>query len=91
MFSPSISFSYHSKAMRLLWILFICALHLSLLYCLLCMMFCHVFVTFLYGVPGKVWYLIVKIPDIYLLLFFVLCFMSHQQVSSNGDRTTETD
>ena len=30
-------------------------------------MFSYVFVTFPYGVPGKVWYLIVSNPDLFLL------------------------
>ena len=34
---------------------------------LFCVMFSCVFVTFLYGVMGQVWYLIVSIPDICLL------------------------
>ena len=42
---------------------------------LLCVMFPCVFVTFPYGVPGQVWYLIVTIPDLCLLLDFVLVFI----------------
>ena len=34
---------------------------------LLCVMFTCVLVTFLYGVPGQVWYYIVLIPDLCLL------------------------
>ena len=34
---------------------------------LLCVMLSCVFVTFLHGVPGQVWYLIELIPDPYLL------------------------
>ena len=33
---------------------------------LLCVVFSRVFVTFLYGFPGQVWYLIVWIPDLCL-------------------------
>ena len=35
---------------------------------LLCVMFPCVFVTFQYGVSGKMWYLILSIPDLCLLL-----------------------
>ena len=38
---------------------------------LLCVMFSCVFVTFPYGVFGQVWYLIVSIPDLCLLPYFV--------------------
>ena len=39
-------------------------------------MFSCVFVTFPYGVPGYVWYLIVSIPDLCLLLYFhSVCFI----------------
>ena len=41
---------------------------------LLCLRFLCVFVTFPYGVLGKVWYLIVSIPDLCLLLSFD-CFL----------------
>ena len=37
---------------------------------LLCVVYSCVFVTFPYGVPGQVWYLIVSIPDLCLLPFF---------------------
>ena len=37
----------------------------------MCVIFSCVFVTFPYGVPGQVWYLIVSIPDLCLLLYFV--------------------
>ena len=37
---------------------------------LLCVMFLCVFVTFSYGVPGQVWYLIVSNPDLCLLPYF---------------------
>ena len=37
----------------------------------MCVIFSRVFVTFPYGVPGQVWYLIVSIPDLCLLLYFV--------------------
>ena len=37
---------------------------------LLCVMFTCVLVTFLYGVLGQVWYLMVSIPDICLILYF---------------------
>ena len=50
---------------------------------LLCVMFTCVFVTFPYGVPGKVWYLIVSIPDLYLLMCFVeqtLCIYPHDRM-----------
>ena len=39
---------------------------------LLCVMFSCVFVTFPYCVLGQVWYLIVSIPYLCLLLYFVL-------------------
>ena len=35
----------------------------------LCVMFSCVFVTFPYGVLGQVWYLIVSIPELFLLLY----------------------
>ena len=35
-----------------------------------CVMFSCVCVTFPYGVLGQVWYLIVSIPDLYLLPYF---------------------
>ena len=35
-----------------------------------CVMFSSVFVTFPYGVPGEVWYLIASIPNHSLLLYF---------------------
>ena len=38
---------------------------------LLCVEFTCVFVTFQYGVPGQVWYLILSIPDGFHLLYFV--------------------
>ena len=38
---------------------------------LLCVKISRVFVTFQYGVPGQVRYLIVSIPYIYLPLYFV--------------------
>ena len=41
---------------------------------LLCVMFSCDFVTFLYGVLGQVWYLVVSIPDLCLLPYFVLFF-----------------
>ena len=41
---------------------------LALLYA----MFYCVFATFPYGVPGKVWYLIVSIPDLCFLLYFAV-------------------
>ena len=37
---------------------------------LLYVMFSCVFVTFLYGILGQVWYLIVLIPDLCLLPYF---------------------
>ena len=40
------------------------------LFALLCVMFSCVFVSFLYGVSGHVWYLIVSIPDFCLLIYF---------------------
>ena len=40
----------------------------------LCVIFSCVFVTFLYGVSGQVWYLIVLLPDLYLLLYFNILF-----------------
>ena len=49
---------------------FLAALLSSDLVVLLCVMFSSVFVTFPYCVPGEVWYLIVSIPDIYILLHF---------------------
>ena len=50
--------------------LFLAALQSPALKRLLCVMFPCVFVTFPYGVFGQVWYLVVSIPDIYLLLYF---------------------
>ena len=41
---------------------------MDLLALLFVMVYC-VFVTFPYGVLGQVWYLIVSIPDLYLLLY----------------------
>ena len=38
----------------------------------LCAKFSCVLVTFPYGVLGQVWYLIVLIPDLFLLSYFVL-------------------
>ena len=35
-----------------------------------CVLFFFVFVTYLYGVQGQVWYLIVLIPDLCLPLYF---------------------
>ena len=40
------------------------------LFTLLCVMFSCVFVTYPYGVPEQVWYLIMSIPDLCLLLYF---------------------
>ena len=40
---------------------------------LLCVMLCCVFVKFPRVVLGQVWYLIVSIPDLYLLTFFNMC------------------
>ena len=37
---------------------------------LLCVVFSCVFVTFPYGVPGQVWYLIVSIQDLCLPIYF---------------------
>ena len=37
---------------------------------LLFVLFSYVFVTFPYGVPGQVWYLIVSIPGLCLILYF---------------------
>ena len=42
---------------------------------LLYVMFCFVFVTFPCGILGKVWYLIVSIPDLCLLTYFDQNFM----------------
>ena len=42
---------------------------------LLCVMFSCVFITFPYGVLGQVWYLIVWIPDLCLLPYFVYTFL----------------
>ena len=39
------------------------------LFALLCVLFRCIFVTFPYGVPGQVWYMIVSIPDLCLLYF----------------------
>ena len=82
MFKPSSIFTDSSKAVLLLWILFVIyMLCLTLLYfisvhcnlvitcwerpdCVLC------FVTFRYGAPGQVWYLIISIPDLCLHLFY---------------------
>ena len=91
MVKPSSIFTNRSKAVLLMWILFViydsC---LSLVYRLVCslqpcdyllgkavllvllyVMFSCVFVIFLYGVPGQVCNLIVSIPDLYLLPYFV--------------------
>ena len=52
---------------------------------LLCVMFPCVFVTFPYVVSGRVWYLIVSIPDICLLLTFKYIRVSFQlYYESNG-------
>ena len=42
---------------------------------LLCVIFSCVFVNFLCGVLGQVWYLIVYIPDLFIMkyLFIVIC------------------
>ena len=37
------------------------------LFAFLCVLFSCKFVTFPYGVPGQVWYLVVSIPDLYFL------------------------
>ena len=42
---------------------------------LLCVMFYCVFVTFLYGVSGQVWYLNASIPDLCLFYFDLLVFL----------------
>ena len=39
---------------------------------LLCVVVSCVFVTFPYGVPGQAWYLIVSIPDLCNLTYFVI-------------------
>ena len=64
--------------LRLLFVLRVCLCHtilsapgsLVVTYCerayRLCVMFSCVFVNFLYGVMGQVWYLIVTIPDRWL-------------------------
>ena len=51
--------------------LFLAALRSVDLLALLCVVFSCVFVTFPYGVSGQFWYLIISIPDLYLLLYFV--------------------
>ena len=87
MFKPSNNFFIDRlKAVLLLWILFViyvsslsvilsCMLlaalwrpdHFTLLYVIsIC-----VFVTFRYGVLGQVWYLIVSLPDLCLLPYYV--------------------
>ena len=65
-----------------------CYLCLSFSYCHVCslqpcgyllrkaflfVMFSGLIVTFPCGVPGRLWYLIVSIPDICLLSYFVFC------------------
>ena len=45
---------------------------LNIILYILCVMFSFVFVTFSYGVSGKVWHLIVSIPDLCLLLYFII-------------------
>ena len=39
-------------------------------FALFCVMFSCVYVTFHYGVPGQVWYLIASVPDLCLPLNF---------------------
>ena len=39
---------------------------------LLCVFFVCVFITFPYGVPGQLWYLIVSIHDLCLPLYFLI-------------------
>ena len=41
---------------------------------LMCVMFPCGFVIFSYAVSGKVWYLIVSIPDLCLRLYFPYCY-----------------
>ena len=57
-----------------LWIVFVIKIFHGGIRCmpagLLCVMFSCVFVTFPYGVPGQVRYLIVLIPDLCLVLYF---------------------
>ena len=69
----------HSKAVLLLWIPLLCSLvctwwpcESATLFVLLCVTFSCVIVTFPYGIPGQVWYLIVSIPDLKssLLLYY---------------------
>ena len=59
-----------TKVVLLLWIIFVICVFLchTILADLMCVMFPFDFVTFPYGTPGQVWYLIVLIPD--------LCFFS---------------
>ena len=82
-----ITILHFSLVLLLLWIFFfqICVSSLSVILCILVVtcweradllaplyvMFACVFVTFPYGVLGQVWYLIVSIPHLYLLSYFV--------------------
>ena len=43
---------------------------LALLLALLCVVYSCVFVTFPYGMPVRVWYLVVMVPDLCLPLYF---------------------
>ena len=68
-------FADHSKAVFLCGSFLLCMFNICL-YCAVlsvtCSLLCCVFlccVTFLYGVPGQVWYLIVAIPDPCLPLY----------------------
>ena len=89
-----------SKAMLLLWIFFcyLCftfvfiILKCLFLACreradiltLLCVIFPCVFVTFPYGVSGKVWYLIVSIPDRCLLFYFHWSILYEEHSKKRG-------
>ena len=47
---------------------------------LLYVLFSSVFVIFPYGVLGQLWYLIVSIPDLCLLAYFVVSWLRYQLV-----------
>ena len=51
------------------------------LWALLCVVFSCVFVTFPYGVPGQVLYLIVSIPDLCVFCIFLFNLVSSDKYS----------
>ena len=85
-FQGTLNLTDRSKAVLLLWILFVICVSclLAILSCLflagwertdllalLYVMFSCIIVTFPYGVLGQVWYLIESIPDLCLLPYFI--------------------